>query len=174
MYSSSLPVAFIFIFRHFEISKKNVGTSAIRWNVRKKYYNLLFSTAVQHRLHHFLRVLIIDNNSGQVSWAHSSVILKRHNQVRIIKKSAFLFWLLRMTIWCKHVQRLDLRIFLIFCAAHLQVNRQFLYFLSRIYMSKIKNCQFRLFISRVTGNCATQKFEKLRPVYGHVHIISSY
>ena len=40
--------------------------------------------------------------------------LKRHNQAKIIKKSVFLFWLINMTIRCKHVHRLELQKFLIF------------------------------------------------------------
>ena len=40
--------------------------------------------------------------------------LKGLNQAKIVKKSVILFWLLNMTIWCKHVHRLELRKFLIF------------------------------------------------------------
>ena len=43
-------------------------------------------------------------------------VLKGLAQAKIIKKSVILFWLLNMTIWCKHVHRLELQIpvFLIF------------------------------------------------------------
>ena len=44
--------------------------------------------------------------------------LKGHAQAKIIKKSVILFWLLNMTIWCKHVHRLELQKFLNFSAAH--------------------------------------------------------
>ena len=37
------------------------------------------------------------------------VLLKRHNQVEIIKKSVFLFWHLNMAIRCDHVHRLKLQ-----------------------------------------------------------------
>ena len=37
------------------------------------------------------------------------IILKRHNQAKIIKRSVFLFWLPNMTMWCKHVHRLKLQ-----------------------------------------------------------------
>ena len=47
--------------------------------------------------------------------------LKAHTQAKIIKKSLILFWLLNMTIRCKHVHRLELQFFLNFCAAHLPV-----------------------------------------------------
>ena len=44
--------------------------------------------------------------------------LKGLAQAKIIKKSVILFWLLNMTIWCKHVHRLELQNFFNFCAAH--------------------------------------------------------
>ena len=44
--------------------------------------------------------------------------LKGLDQAEIIKKSVILFGLLDMTIWCKHVHRLELQKFLNFCAAH--------------------------------------------------------
>ena len=44
--------------------------------------------------------------------------LKGLAQAKIIKKSVILFWLLNMTIWCKHVHRLELQKFFNFCAAH--------------------------------------------------------
>ena len=47
--------------------------------------------------------------------------LKGLAQAKIIKKSVILFWVLNMTIWCKHVQRLELQFLFIFCAAHLPV-----------------------------------------------------
>ena len=37
--------------------------------------------------------------------------LKGLAQAKIIKKSVILFWLLNITIWCKHVHRLELQIF---------------------------------------------------------------
>ena len=47
---------------------------------------------------------LIDNN----------VKLKGLAQAKIIKKSVILFRVLNMTIWCKHVHRLELQIFIIF------------------------------------------------------------
>ena len=44
--------------------------------------------------------------------------LKGLAQAKIIKKSVILFWLLNMSIWCKHVHRLELQKFFNFCAAH--------------------------------------------------------
>ena len=41
-------------------------------------------------------------------------LLKGHAHVKIIKRSVIFFWLLNMTIWCKHVHRLELQFFLIF------------------------------------------------------------
>ena len=40
--------------------------------------------------------------------------LKGLAQAKIIKKSVILFRVLNMTIWCKHVHRLELQIFIIF------------------------------------------------------------
>ena len=40
--------------------------------------------------------------------------LKGLAQAKIIKKSVILFRVLNMTIWCKHVYRLELQIFIIF------------------------------------------------------------
>ena len=40
--------------------------------------------------------------------------LKGLAQAKIIKKSVILFRVLNMTIWCKHVHRLELQIFMIF------------------------------------------------------------
>ena len=40
--------------------------------------------------------------------------LKGLAQAKIIKKSVILFRALNMTIWCKHVHRLELQIFIIF------------------------------------------------------------
>ena len=39
--------------------------------------------------------------------------LKGLAQAKIIKKSVILFRVLNMTIWCKHVHRLELQIFII-------------------------------------------------------------
>ena len=44
--------------------------------------------------------------------------LKGMAQAKSIKKSVILFWLLNMTISCKHVHRLELDKFFNFCAAH--------------------------------------------------------
>ena len=40
--------------------------------------------------------------------------LKGLAQAKIIKKSVILFRVLNMPIWCKHVHRLELQIFIIF------------------------------------------------------------
>ena len=40
--------------------------------------------------------------------------LMGHTHAKIIQKSVILFWLLNMTIWCKHVHRLELQKLLIF------------------------------------------------------------
>ena len=41
-------------------------------------------------------------------------LLKGLAQAKIIKKSVILFRVLNMTIWCKHVHRLELQFFIIF------------------------------------------------------------
>ena len=68
---------------------------------------------------------------------------KRHNQAKIIKKSAILFWLFNMIICCKHVQRLELQFFFNFCVAHLPIKRdietEFPYFLFRTCMCRFSD-----------------------------------
>ena len=69
---------------------------------------------------------------------------------KIIKKSVILFQLLNMTIWCKHVHRLELQTFFFnFCAAHLPVRldieTKFPYFLFLTWLSIIRNQEFRLY-----------------------------
>ena len=56
--------------------------------------------------------------SGNCLIWRENVTLKAHTQTKIIKKSMILFWLPYMTIWCKHVHRLELQKFLDFSAAH--------------------------------------------------------
>ena len=46
------------------------------------------------------------------------ILLKGLAHAKILKKSVILFWLLNMTIWCKHVHRLELQKFFNFSAAH--------------------------------------------------------
>ena len=46
--------------------------------------------------------------------ANYTNLLKGLAQAKIIKKSVILFWLLNMTIWCKHVHRLELQKFFLF------------------------------------------------------------
>ena len=65
-------------------------------------------------------------NFRQIRWIITFLVnslLKRLNQANIVKRSVILFWLLNLTIWCKHVHRLELQKFLNFCAAHLRVKR---------------------------------------------------
>ena len=47
--------------------------------------------------------------------------LKGLAQAKIIRKSVILFRVLNMTIWCKHVHRLELQIFIIFVLRILQL-----------------------------------------------------
>ena len=42
------------------------------------------------------------------------------------------------------------------------------------WLSKIRNQEFRLYISSLTGECAAQKLKNFFLVYGHVYIIWSY
>ena len=51
-------------------------------------------------------------HSGLDNWIRTH--LKGLAQAKIIKKSVILFWLLNMTIWCKHVHGLELQKFIIF------------------------------------------------------------
>ena len=54
-------------------------------------------------------------NVSSVSSDYLALIsLKGLAHAKIIKKSVILFRVLNMTIWCKHVHRLELQIFIIF------------------------------------------------------------
>ena len=59
-------------------------------------------------------------------------IFKGTGQAKIIKKSVILFWLLNMTISCRHVHRLELQKIFNFSAAHspvrLDIETKFPYF----------------------------------------------
>ena len=77
------------------------------------------------------KLIYIRKNRRQYLYA----TLKGLAQAKIIKKSVILFWLLNMTIWCKHVHRLELQKFSNFCAAHSQVRLD----IETRTMSKIRN-----------------------------------
>ena len=52
---------------------------------------------------------------GELLLAFDNIqVLKGLAHAKIIKKSVILFRVLNMTIWCKHVHRLELQIFIIF------------------------------------------------------------
>ena len=76
--------------------------------------------------------------------------LKGLAQAKIIKKSVILFWLLNMTIWCKHVHRLELQKFLNFCAAHspvrLDIETKFLICIFWQPCQKLEIREFRPYI----------------------------
>ena len=58
---------------------------------------------------------ISDDDTCHVSSLTDDVYtLKGLAQAKIIQKSVILFRVLNMTIWCKHVHRLELQIFIIF------------------------------------------------------------
>ena len=77
-------------------------------------------------------------------------LLKRLAQAKIFQKSAILFWLLNMTIWCKHVHRLELQTFFNFCATHsparLDIETKFL--ISN-YWQPCQKLEIRKFTKRV-------------------------
>ena len=76
--------------------------------------------------------------------------LKGHVQVWNHQKSLILFWLINMTIWCKHVHRLEMQKNFNFCAGHLparlDIETKFPYFLFLTWLSIIRNQEFRLYI----------------------------
>ena len=69
--------------------------------------------------------------------------LKRLDQAEIVKKSVILFWLLNMTISCKHAHRLELQ-------------KKITVFL--ILDMHVRNKKSLVSISSLTGKCAAQKF----------------
>ena len=93
----------------------------------------------------------------EVAWGFSSYpsiytyrLLKGQAQAKIIKKSVILFWLLNMTIWCKHDHRLELQFFFIFCAAHspVRLDIQTKFLISNYWQpcQKLEIREFRLYI----------------------------
>ena len=60
--------------------------------------------------HYHNKIIIIINYVREFN----KVNLKGLAHAKIIKKSVILFRVLNMTIWCKHVHRLELQIFIIF------------------------------------------------------------
>ena len=89
---------------------------------------------------------------SQASGSYKIILerLKGLAQVKIIKKSVILFWLLNMTISCKHVDRIELQKFFNFSAAHppakLDIETKFPYFYFLTWLSIIRNQEFRLYI----------------------------
>ena len=59
-----------------------------------------------------VRNLYVDSKNTFLRYLEAK--LKGLAQAKIIKKSVILFRVLNMTIWCKHVHRLELQIFIIF------------------------------------------------------------
>ena len=86
-------------------------------------------------------------------------LLKGLAQAKIIKKSVILFRVLNMTIWCKHVHRLELQFFIIFCDAHspvkLDIEMKFPHFLFLTWLSIIRNQGDSLFRRCTFEHCAT-------------------
>ena len=64
------------------------------------------------------------------------------NQAKIVVKLVILFLLLNMTIWCKHIHRLELQNFFNFCVPHLpdslDIKTKFPYFLFWTCTSEIR------------------------------------
>ena len=77
-------------------------------------------------------------------------LLKGLAQAKIIKKSVILFWLLNMTIWWRHVHRLELQKIFNFSVSHspvrLYIATKFPYFLFLTWLTIIRNQEFRLYI----------------------------
>ena len=92
-----------------------------------------------------------------MSQGHPEIVLKGLAQAKIIEKSVILFWLLNMTISCKHVHRLELQTFFNFSAAHLPVGldieTKFPYFLFLTWLSKIRNRELENFYSYSLWTC---------------------
>ena len=79
-----------------------------------------------------------------------------------IEKSLILFWRLNMTIWCKHVRRLELHKFLHFCVAHLPVRLDIeTKFLISNYWQPCQKKKYGnfVFIISLNAKCATQKIK---------------
>ena len=79
---------------------------------------------------------------------------------KIIETSVILYWLLYMTIWCKHVHRLELQNFFNFCAAHLPVRLDINSWFLFIDNTDKKKKYWNFFsISGLTCECAAEKLK---------------
>ena len=82
-------------------------------DVRVEWYLAEQNTAPLSQGRIVSRVTLVKGNPHErpnMAW----IWLKGLAQAKIIKKSVILFRVLNMTIWCKHVHRLELQIFIIF------------------------------------------------------------
>ena len=122
------------------VSGYNQISSGVLW--------FLCSTAMLIQLSHRCR-----------HWCGHDKAWKGQSQAKITKKSVILLWLLNMTIWCKHVHRLELQKFLIFSPAHspvrLDIETKFPYFFFRYGCPKLEIRNF-VSISRLTGEYAAE------------------
>ena len=84
--------------------------------------------------------------------------LKGLAHAKIIKKSVILFWLLNMTIWCKHVHRLELQKYFNLCAAHSSVRLDIeTEFPISNYWQPCQKYEIREFYSRIHSYHQTNK-----------------
>ena len=129
----ALTVSIVFILTVFSYGHQCI------WSTVDMIYDYMMMT-----------IHLVNDVFGVHPLSQHSFALKPHTQANIIKTSVILFWLPDMTIWCKHVHRLELREFSNFCAAHLPVRldieTNFRYFLFLKWLSKIRNQEFRLYI----------------------------
>ena len=93
--------------------------NARRKTIELKHYRHFITFFFISNARHYKNNIFLCN-----SWKYKkhvvnlSNLLKGLARAKIIKKSVILFWLLNMTIRCKHVHRLELQKFFNFSAAH--------------------------------------------------------
>ena len=98
-------------------------------------------------LHKIVKKNMVINICIEVCDRYNCSMLKGHAQIWNHKKSVILFWLLNITIWCKHVHRLELQKFSTFyITVRLDIETKLSYFLFLTWLSIIRNQEFRLYI----------------------------
>ena len=84
-------------------------------NGRCRFWELKF---ISNKMYTYIYIIIAQHHCQIVQlfiyYYNFGSDLKGLAQAKIIKKSVILFRVLNMTIWCKHVHRLELQIFIMF------------------------------------------------------------
>ena len=111
---------------------QSMSSSVKKWFVMMCNDRIMCSNTIYHFVLHVRQQVFTFFFIAREASIAFVFALKGLAQAKIIKKSLILFWPLNMTIWCKHVHRLELQKFFNFSAAHspvrLDIETKFPYF----------------------------------------------